>query len=89
MPNEGQTIEGHIRAAIALAPSLKGDPAVDKKWLNKIVARLEEVEVFAVKLYKPSSLNNPANFDSLASSAPACTCLPGMKDTTCPVHGAR
>lgn len=82
-------IGAELRSLIARAQSLKNDPGVDKKWLNKITARLEEVETFTVRLYKPDSLNNPANMDSLAGQAPTCTCPPGVRDSQCPVHGGK
>lgn len=93
MPEEEQRpdIGALIRAAITAGQSLKADQAVDKKWLNKVVARLEEVEAFIPKLYKSNSLNNPANMDSLSATAPAvgCTCPPGVRDSQCPIHGAK
>lgn len=82
-------IGSELRGLIARAQSLKNNPAVDKKWLNKITARLEEVEAFTAKLYKSTSINNPANFDSLAASAPGCTCPPGVKAADCPIHGGK
>lgn len=78
-----QQVGAHIQAAIAAARSLRSDPAISKKWLNKTVARLEEAGVFSTQLYKPevaSLLNDPA-------AEPGCTCPPGVRAADCPVHG--
>lgn len=78
-----------LRALIGKFKGLSKHPDVDKKWLNKITARLEEVEAFTGRLFRSGTLSDPNYLASLADGAPSvdCTCPPGVRDNDCPVHG--
>lgn len=73
-----------IRSVIAQAEATKKAEGVNKKALNKTIARLEEAELWSKEIVLQGSLSatEPAN-------SGACKCLPGVVDMTCPVHGQK
>lgn len=74
-----QKIQETIKHFVAMKTAI----GVDKKWLNKTIARLEEAEAFAAKIVLPGSLaaNEPS------TTGIECICPAGAVDTNCPKHG--
>lgn len=87
-------LSGHIRDLIVVAKEQRRLPNVNKQWANKTVARLEEAELFATKMFvgqvqgvpTPNS-QQPAPVTG-AINPPGCTCPEGAIDSLCPVHGS-
>lgn len=73
-------LSAHIRDLITVANELKKAIGVDKKALNKTIARLEEAELWATRI-------NTGRVDGAAAGRDECTCSPGVRDGGCPVHG--
>lgn len=71
-------LAAHIGDLITVANEMKNAYGIDKKWLNKTIARLEEAQLFATQLLDKSS--------NAVSTGSPCSCLPGATDKSCPVH---
>lgn len=76
--------------------NLRKAEGVDKKWLNKAIARLEEALIFAGVVYRVLPGNSDiaitkGELDGYVedfNKAANCTCpMAGVLDTACPVHG--
>lgn len=93
-------LSGRIRDLITVAKEQSKAPSVNKKWLNKTIARLEEAELFAGKVYDGRVLGIPTPDGSQVNPTPitgsnnsACTCTQVngaivAKDINCPVHAS-
>jgi hypothetical protein len=81
----------HITNLLTMGQTMKSDPNIDKKALNKTLARLEEAQLWSKELLKGRVV---ADRNSLDQTAPAntsdygkCTCPEGAVDVVnCPVH---
>lgn len=81
-----------ISEAIARAEELRKGGGVDKKAMNKVIARLEEAWLWSQHIAKSDSLDDAANMASLTQTAPTtniCLCPLGAIDTNCPIHGGK
>lgn len=86
-------LTGHIGDIITAAKEQRKSPNVNKLWLNKTIARLEEAQVFSEKVYDGRVLGIPTADGSRVNSMPingsrACTCPEGAIDSNCSVHGS-
>lgn len=85
-----------IQELIALAKQQRGVPGVNKQWLNKTIARLEEAEIFSSRVFSGRVLGiptpdgsqvNPEVLNRSKGPVRGCTCPEGAVDTTCSAHG--
>lgn len=79
---------GHITDLITMYTAMRNEPGVNKKAINKTVARLEEAELWS-KQIQPGRINGvPPTSQAVHGAAEAqCTCRPGVIDkVNCPVH---
>lgn len=88
-------LSGHIRDLIVVAKEQRQVPNVNKQWLNKTIARLEEAEVFSTKVFDGRVLGIPTPDGTQVNPMPihgsvppvGCTCPEGAVDSLCPIHG--
>lgn len=81
----------HITNLLTMGQTMKSDPNIDKKALNKTLARLEEAQLWSKELLKGHVVGDRNSLDQTApapeSSYGKCTCPEGAVDTVnCPVH---
>lgn len=83
---------GHISDLITMYTEMGKQPGVNKKAINKTVARLEEARLWAKEI-QPGKINGvPDNGSAgkivgMNESDQLCTCPPGAIDkVNCPVH---
>lgn len=82
-------LKGHIHDLITVGTEMRNNPGVNKKALNKTIARLEEAELWAGQI-------QPGKIDGVPDGAPKpftgstqvdkCTCPEGAVAADCPVH---
>jgi hypothetical protein len=82
-------IDQHIRDLLTVARELKQRPGVDKKALNKTIARLEEAELWAGKIWSPGHITGPAprqqiNGSEQGETPEGCICPRGAVYSGCP-----
>ena len=83
---KGHEVQPALQDLIVDISELKADPTVDKKALNKTIARLEEAMLWSGLLVKPSP-NEPGQ---LNGNARKCSCPEGAVDNiNCQVHRAK
>lgn len=75
-------LSAHIQDLITVANEMKNAAGVDKKWINKTIARLEEAQLFATKIIVAGSL---ASMPEAQSTTP-CACVTGAIAASCPIH---
>jgi hypothetical protein len=68
---------------LTMAETMKTDPNVDKKALNKTIARLEEARLWAKEL-QSGKVEGQRNIDDITDGL--CNCPPGALSSNCPVH---
>lgn len=79
---------GHITDLVVMYTTMKNEPGVNKKAINKTIARLEEAELWA-KQIQPGRVNGvpPSSGAIHGAATDQCTCPPGVVDNVnCPVH---
>ncbi len=81
-------LTGHITDLITVAEQMKQQPSVNKKALNKTIARLEEAELWATKLTsgKVNGVPNQTAPIQGSQSANQCTCPDGAIAKDCSIH---
>lgn len=81
-----------IRGIITALKQQSKSPQADKKWLNKTIARLEEAELFASKIYDGRVLGIPTPDGTVVNPVPTaagvCICPSGVVNQKCPIHGS-
>jgi hypothetical protein len=79
---------GHINDLITMYTAMKDEPGVNKKAINKTIARLEEARLWAKEIQPGKVTGVPATQSIKGSTDQTnCTCPPGVVDhVNCPVH---
>lgn len=71
-------LSSQIGDLITAFNEMRKQPGLNKKAINKTIARLEEAQLWSQQITNTE----------LAAQAAACTCpAPGALDPNCPVHG--
>lgn len=79
-----ETLNVELERLTGRYENLKADPGVDKRWLNKVVSRLQEVQLFATQLRGGASEAKTTALDL------PCSCpMPGVIDINCSIHGRK
>jgi hypothetical protein len=68
---------------LTMAESMKTDPNIDKKSLNKTIARLEEARLWSKELQN-GKVEGQRSIDDLVDDL--CNCPEGALSANCPVH---
>jgi hypothetical protein len=81
----------HIGNLITMGQAMKSDPNIDKKSLNKTLARLEEAQLWSKELIKGHVYGDQQNLNStepkeFKKEVFKCICPDGAVDANCPVH---
>lgn len=76
-----------IKNLMEQAEGLKKAVGVNKKALNKVIARLEEAWLWSKEVVLEGSL--AASEPPVENRNEACICPVGTRDMACPVHGAK
>ncbi len=81
----------HITDLIVMYTTMRSQPGVDKKAINKTIARLEEAELWSKQINNNRLNGVPGNSAAVQGDdtkrAAGCSCPSlGVVDSDCPIH---